>query len=293
MSPEPQAIEQLGPRYRDLLRGSFIFLASLVVVRFLLEAAGTAHTLTRYFSSTAAIFLVAIYLAAVAPLRGVTKLVQLIIPAIVLAIWTQGWVILMTMLSGVFRLEWSHFARPEDYGNWAKLGGHLLGHLVETGVFAILVFVLMAIVFFLRRWPVTVGPGALLGGVLVVRFWVDAMGVELWRTAAWSSTVGVLISAFYLGGVGPLLGLTTPRHLFGPAMVLGWLWRIWVFLAVLLTAVVPFYTTHFFDRSEGRIVARLADFFLWGVLVEGLIAGLIVWGIASWIARATRPAQTT
>ena len=187
-------------------------------------------------------------------------------------------------------MERSHFAGPEDYGNWGHLGRHILGHVVEMGVFFILVLVLMAVVHLLWRWPVTVGPGAVLGALVIVRYWVEAMGWEPWRAAAFSTTVGVLVSAFLLGGIGPQLGLNTARQLLVPALVLGWVWRVWVFLAAVLSALLPFYKTHFFDPTGGRIAARLASFFAIDVVVVGLVAGLIVWGIAVWISRATRPA---
>jgi hypothetical protein len=168
-----------------------------------------------------------------------------------------------------------------------------MGHVVATIIIAVLVFVLMAIVFYLRRWPVTVGPGALLGVLVVLRYWVEAMGIADPTPAAFSSTVGIIVSGFYLGGISSRFGLTTPRHLFGPALALGWAWRLWVFLATLLSAFLPFYKTHFFDPAQGQVAWRLIRFFLGGVLVEGLIVGLLVWGIAIWISRATRPSPAT
>jgi hypothetical protein len=147
----------------------------------------------------------------------------------------------------------------------------------------------MAFVHLLWRWPVTVGPGVMLGALVIVRYWLEAMGVPLTRTAAWSSTVGILIAAFYLGGVGPRLGLGGGRKLLVPALVLGWTWRVWVFFATLMSALVPFYKTHFFDPSLGNVPLRLTRS-LAGTVVEGFIAGLIVWGIAAWIACATREA---
>jgi len=54
--------------------------------------------------------------------------------------------------------------------------------------------------------------------------------------------------------------------------------------------LIPFYKTHFFNPEEGSVAARLARFVAGGVIVEGLIAGLMVWGIAVWISRATRHA---
>ncbi len=109
-------------RWRNWLRGSLVFLALLTVARLVLEVAGVPHNLTRYLSSSAAIFLVAIYLGAVAPLRGVSRFAQLLLPAVVVAAWTGGWSILATVISALLRLERSHFAEPEDYGNLAHLG---------------------------------------------------------------------------------------------------------------------------------------------------------------------------
>jgi hypothetical protein len=266
------------------------FLAVLVVARFVLEVTGTPPAVTRYLSSTAGLVLAAMYLAAIAPLkRGTLKFSQLILPALLLSAWTVGWVILATLVSGVFRLERSHFAEREDYGNLGHLGSHILGHLVETGVLFVIVLLLMAFVHLLWRWPVTVGPGVMLGALVIVRYWLEAMGLPLFRTAAWSSTVGILIAAFYLGGVGPRLGLAGGGQLFVPALVLGWTWRVWVFIATLVSALVPFYKTHFFDPSLGNVPLRLLRS-LGGTVVEGFIAGLIVWGIAAWIACATREA---
>jgi hypothetical protein len=291
MATPNQGNEQVRPDYGRWLRGTLIFLAVLVVARFVLEIAGVSPAITRFVSSSAGVFLAAIYLGAVAPLRRVTKFVQLILPAVAVSAWTVGWVILATLVSGVFRLERSHFAGTADYGNWGHLGHHVLEHVVEIGVVAIVALILMAIPFFLRHWPVTVGPGALLGALVVVRYWVEAMGLEPWRAAAWSSTVAVLLCGFYLGGICPYLGRCAPKHLLAPALVLGWMWRLWVFIATVVSALLPFYKTHFFDPTKGRVAVRLAQF-LGGSVVEGFIAGLIVWGIAVWIARATRSAAT-
>ncbi len=287
-----QQAEQRRQRYRSWLGGVLVFLALFVVARFVLEIAAVPRTVTRFVSSSAAVFLAAIYLGAVALLRGVTKFVQLILPAIVLAAWTQGWVILATLISGVFRLERSHFAEAEDYGNWAHLGRHILGHVMDIPYFFLVILVLMAATHLLRRWPVTVGPGALLGALVIVRYSVEAMGVAPANAAAWSSTVGVLLCGFYLGGVGPRFGLITSRQLLIPALVVGWVWRFWVFLAAVLSAAFPFYKTHFFDPSTGHVGVRLAEFLGAGV-VEGFLAGLLVWGIASWISRSIRPAVVT
>ena len=287
MSPENEG-RKCSP-FAKLMLATLFFLASLVVVRFVLELAGVSGNITRNFSSMAALFLAAIFVAAVAPLRGgLQKFVQLPLPALILSAWTVGWVMLFTIISAVFRLERSHFAEKGDYGNWGHLGGHLAGHLEELVAFFVIVLALMAIVHLLWRWPVAVGPGAMLGAVVIMRFWTEAMGVEQWRAAAWSSTVGLLMCGFYLGGVGPRLGLTSARKLLAPSLALGWAWRLWVFIAAVLSAVSPFYKTRFFDPSQGEVAARLARLLVSSV-IEGFVAGLLVWGIACWIARATRP----
>ena len=76
------------------------------------------------------------------------------------------------------------------------------------------------------------------------------------------------------------------------SLVIAYTWRVWVFLATLLSATLPFYKTHFFDPSQGRVALRLLQFLGGGVLIEGLIAGIMVWLVARWIARATQPATT-
>ena len=212
-----QATEQTRPDHRSWLRGTLIFLALLVIVRFVLEIAGVPHTTARYFSSSAAVFLAAIYLGTVAPLRGVRRFPQLILPAILVAAWSVGWIILATLVSGAFRLERSHFAEKADYGNWANLGRHILEHAVEIPILALLVLIFIAVPWLLRRWPVTVGPAALLGALVIVRYTTEAMGVAPTAAAAWSSTVGALVSSFYLGGVAfgsvlPRLGSSSSRR---------------------------------------------------------------------------------
>ncbi|MGO9271935.1 MAG: hypothetical protein ACLQOO_16995 [Terriglobia bacterium] len=267
------------------IRGTLILLAVIVVARFTTEVAGVSHDITRFISSSVATLLAAIYLGAVAPLRGITRFPRLILPAVVVSAWTGGWVILFTIISAVFRLERSHFAEPEDYGNWGHLlGQHLLGHVIEIVVVSIVVLLLMAVPFLLRGWPIVVGPVAMLGAVVIMRFWVEAMSLEPLRFAAWSSTIAVLFCAFYLGGVGPKMGLDS---LLGPALIIGWAWRFWVYLATVFAALVPFFKTHFFDPTGDRIGMRLARS-LGGAIVEGFVAGLIVWGIAAWIRRATK-----
>lgn len=190
----------------------------------------------------------------------------------------------------MFRLERSHFAGPQDYANWANLGRHVVGHVVIAIVLTILVLILMASMQFLHRWPIAVGPAAVLGALVIIRFWVEAMGVGPAQAAAWSSSVALLISGVYLGGVASRFGLSSARQLLAPALAVGWTWRYWAFLAALLGAAAPFYKTHFFDPSSGRVAARLASFAV-GSILEGFIAGLVVWAIAVWIARATRAAD--
>jgi len=162
--------------------------------------------------------------------------------------------------------------------------------VVAALVFTILVLILMASIYFLRRWPITVGPAAVLGALVIIRYWVEAMGVDPARAAAWSSSVALLVSGFYLGGVAARFGLNSVRQLLAPALVIGWAWRYWAFLAALLGAALPFYKTHFFDPSSGHVAARLARFAA-GSVLEGFIAGLVVWAIAVWISRATRTAN--
>ena len=291
MDALPETPPPVHPDYRGWLRGSLIFLGLLVVGRFLLEIAGVPQSATRYLSSSALIYLVGIYLGAIAPLHNVKKLVQLIIPSLAVATWTVGWVILFTLVSGIFQLQRSHFAGKSDYGNWANLGTHVLEHAEEVPVVALLVLIVAAVPFVVWPWPVTVGPASILGALVIIRYWVEAMGQEPARGEAWSSTVAVLISGFYLGGVGPRLSPAAERppgarSFFVPALVIAWTWRFWIFIAVLLSAFVPFYKTHFFDPSGGNVPVRVAQSLAAGA-VEGFVYGLVIWGIAVWMARAT------
>jgi hypothetical protein len=288
MSSESQKLTR--EPFGHLMRGALAILAGLVVARLVLELAGVPQSVARYVSSTTGLLFVAIYVAAVGPLRGgLRKFSQLFLPAFILAVWTEAWIILVTVIAAVLHLTRSHFAGKEDLaGNWRHLGGHVFGHTVEAGVLFVIILLLMTVVHILWRWPVTVAPGALLGVFVIMRFWTEAMGLEPFRTAAWSSTILVLLSAFYLGGVGARMGLTKARQLLAPALVLGWVWRFWVYLATVFAAYVPFFQTHFFDRSRGDIPIRLLKALGAGV-VEGFIVGLLVWGIAVWIASATQP----
>jgi hypothetical protein len=271
------------------MRDALTVLTLLVVARLVLEVLRVPHNFSRFISSTVGLLLVAIYVAAIAPLRGgLRKFSQLLLPSLILAAWTEACIILATIITAVLRLSRSHFAEREDFGNWAHLGRHVMGHTMEIGVLFVVVLLLMTIVHILWRWPVIVAPGALLGVFVIVRFWTEAMGLEPLRTAAWSSTLLVLLSAFYLGGVGARAGLTEGGQLLVPALVLGWTWRAWVYLATLFAAAVPFFTTHFFDPSRGDVPLRLLRA-LGGSVVEGFIVGIIVWGIAVWVACATHP----
>lgn len=288
MSSESQQLTR--DPFSQLMSAAMVTLAVLVAARFVFELAGMPHDYARYVSSTVALLLVAIYVAAIGPLRGgLRKFSQLVLPSLILAAWTEGWIILATIVAAVLRISRTHFAEQDDFGNWSHLGKHVLGHTVEIGVLFVVVLLLMTIVHILWRWPVIVAPGAMLGVFVIMRFWTESMGLEPLRTAAWSSSILVLLSAVYLGGVGPRVGLTDAHQLLVPALVLGWVWRGWVYLATLLAAAAPFFKTHFFDPSRGDIPLRLLRA-LAGAAVEGFIAGLLLWGIAVGIACAI---QTT
>jgi len=291
MSSESQGVNR--EPFAHMMRGAMATLAVLVVARLVLELAGVPQGIARYVSSTTGLLFVAIYLAAIGPMRGgLRKFSQMLLPALILAAWTEAWVILATIISAVLRLSRSHFAEKEDYGDWSHLGRHLFGHTVAIGFLFVIILLLMTIVHILWHWPVTVAPGIMLGVFVIMRFWTEAMGLEPLRTAAWSSTLLVLLSGFYLGGVGPRMGLTEARQLFAPSLVLGWVWRLWVYIATLFAALVPFFKTHFFDPSRGDIPLRLLRA-LGASVIEGFIAGLLVWGIAVWIAHATHPGMTS
>jgi hypothetical protein len=291
-NPSPDQSEARSP-YAAWLTGPLAFMALLVIARFGLEVAGVSQTTTRLFSSSLAVLLVAIYLGAVAPLRGVRKSVQVIIPGFALAAWTEAWVILFTLLSGWLRLSSSHFAEAADWASWAHLRHHIFEHMAFILPLTIVVLALMALPLVSWRWPVTVTPAALLGALVMIRFWAEALGLSPTVASAWSSSVAFLLCGFYLGGIGPRLGLATYRRLLLPALVLGWTWRLWIFMATLMTAAAPGYTTHFFNRAGGSVAARLLGIFGGEVLVVGLIAGLVLWGIACWtlwVVPAPRPA---
>jgi hypothetical protein len=282
--------ETPAPSFKALLRRVLAFMAVLIVGRFVLEVAGVPEAVTRYFSSSAGIFLAAIYLAAVGPLRGgLRTLKEIPVPALILSACTVGLVVILTVVSALLHIERSHFAGKEDFGSIANLGEHLLGHLVELVIFFVLTSIIMAGIQTLWRWPVTVGPAAFIGALVIMRFTLEAMGVDAARTAAWSSTIGVLVSAFFLGAMAHRVGYSTARQLFVPSLAIAFAWRFWILLVTLLSAFVPFFKTHFFDPSQGQVAIRLLRFIGSGVLLEGVIIGLLVWGIAVWISRATKP----
>lgn len=286
-----EVTEQTQPRLRfgPWLTGPFAFIALLIIVRFVLEILGASHQVTRYLSSSGAVLLVAIYLGAVAPLRGVRKSWQIVLPGVLLAAWTQGWAILFTIVSGGLHLEKSHFAEPQDWGNWRHLAHHVFAHLAEIVPVAIVVLVLMTAMLVLWRWPITVGPGAVLGALVVIRFWSEAMNLNPAVCSAWNSSVAFLLCGLFLGGVGTLTGLSSPRRLFLPALVLGWTWRFWLLVAVLMGAASPFYKTHFYTRPQSQVFSHFLSFLGIQVAAVGFIAGLVAWGIASWTAGALRP----
>ncbi len=276
-------------RFGPWLTGPFAFIALLIIARFLLEIFGMPHQITRYLSATGAVFLVAIYLGAVAPLRGVRKSWEILLPGVLLAVWEQAWVILFTIVSGALRLQRSHFAEPQDWGNWRHLAHHVFAHLAEIVPTSIVILVLMAAMLVLWHWPITVGPAAVLGALVVIRFWSEAMKLNPIVSSAWSSSVAFLLCGFFLGGVGASIGLSSFRRLFVPAMVLGWTWRFWILVAVLMGAATPHYQTHFYTGPHRDVFSHLISFLGVEVVIVGFIAGLVEWGIASWTASALRP----
>jgi hypothetical protein len=81
MSLSSAKIARLLPQSLRWLTATLIFLALVLVTRFVAEIVGAPPALTRYISSTAALCLAALYLGAVAPLRGVQRFTQLLLPA--------------------------------------------------------------------------------------------------------------------------------------------------------------------------------------------------------------------
>ncbi len=283
----PQGTESARPRYREWLRGVLIVIAGLVVLRFILEAFQAPPQTTALVSSSVGVFLGAIYLGAVAPLKGITKYRQLVVPALVVGAWFGAWNGLALILSAVFHLTGSHFASVPGFEHWQHLGWHMAAHFLGVALFTFpIVLGLMAFLYFLHRWPIIVAPSAVLGGLVALRFAAEALKLAPTTASAWSSSVGILLSALYLGGIGSRLGFVSARQLLLPALVLGWVWRFWIFLAALLSAT-PAVRTHFFDPSGGRVGLRLLEFFGLQVVV-GFAAGLLAWGIATSTFRATR-----
>lgn len=287
MSPIPDS-ERGRPQYRRLLRGPLILLALVIIVRFVLEAAGVPLDITRFLSASVVSALAIIYLGAVAPLRGVTRFRQLAFPAFVLSAWLGGWTAVALILSGIFQLPGSHFAHAIPEPLYPNFGFHVFEHIVVIPFASLTTVGVMAIPYFLQRWPVTVAPATVLGGLVTLRFAAEAMNLAPTTGAALSSSVGLLLSGLYLGGMGPRMGVVSRRQLLAPALALGWVWRLWIFLAALFS-VVTRYKTHFFDPSQGRVALRLLEFLGEEVIVVGFAAGLLVWGIALWVSHATRP----
>ena len=289
MSPIHET-EQAQPQYRRLLRDPLILLGLVIIVRFVLEAAGAPLDTTRFLSVSVTYALAEIYVGAVAPLCGVTTLKQLALPAFVLSAWLGGWTALSLVVSGVLQLPGSHFAHTPGPGIllYPNLWFHIVEHIAVIPIGALPTLGVMSIPYFLHRWPVTVAPATVLGGLVTLRFAAEAMNLAPTTAAAWSSSVGLLLSALYLGGIGPRMGVLTPRQLLAPALVLGWVWRLWIFLAALVSAFMG-YETHFFDPSQGRGAFRLVELLGRDVVVVGFAGGLLVWGIALCVSRATRP----
>jgi len=279
--------EQARPQYRRLLRGPMILLTLMVIVRFVLEAVGVPLDTTRFLSANVVTVLAIIYLGAMAPLRGVTKLRQLGLPAFVVAAGFGGWTGLALIISGAFQLSGSHFAHAPQ-SRYPNFGFHVLEHIAVIPFASLVTLGVMAIPYFLHRWPVIVAPAAVLGGLVTLRFAAEALNLAPTTASALSSSVGLVLSGLYLGGIGPRMGVLSPRQLLVPALALGWVWRLWIFLAALVSAVLR-YETHFFDPSQGRVAFRLLEFLGVEVIVVGFAAGLLVWGIALWVSRATRP----
>lgn len=288
----PTGTDLARPRYKEWLRGPMILIAVLIVARFVLEVAQVPKDITRFVSASVVGTLILIYLGAVAPLHGVARVQQMVLPAVVWSAWLTAWDTLALIISAAFRLPGSHFADspPPIFQNWQNVGMHVLSHLVLILPSAVIVVGLMALLLFLHRWPVIVAPSAVLGGLVTLRFAAEAMNFAPTTATAWSSTVGILLSALYLGGIGQRMGLVSARQLLVPALALGWVWRFWIFLAALFSAT-PLYKTHFFDPSKGGVAVRLLEFFGLEFIVVGFFAGLVVWGIAVWTSRATRQAQ--
>ncbi len=282
-----QESSEVQPRYKDWLRGPLLLMTALFIARFVLEAAGVSKDVTRYISASVGGFLLLFYLGAVAPLRGITRFRQLGLPVLVWSAWVWGLDAVILTISGLLRLPGSHFADvPAPFHNWGHFGLHVLSHFALIVVAYPIELGLVALLLFLRRWPVIVAPSAVLGGIVTLRFTAEAMHFAPTTASAWSSTVAVLLSALFLGGVGARSGYVSARQFLAPSLALGLVWRLWIYLAVLASAAGT--RTHFFDPSGGHVGLRLLESL--GVqIVAGVGAGLVVWGIAVRTSRATRP----
>jgi hypothetical protein len=280
------------PDYRSWLLGPMVLIAIVIVVRFVLECVRVPKDITRYVSGSVVSGFVLIYLGAVAPLRGITRYKQLLVAGLVLSVWAGLLDTLALVIAFAFHLPGSHFAdAPGIFQNWGHVGMHTLSHVAIILPSTLIDFGIISLMFFLWRWPVVVPPSAVIGGLVILRFTAEAFNLAPTSASAWSSSVAVLLGALYIGGVGPRTGLVTARQLLAPSLALGWVWRLWVFIATLVSAL-PLYKTHFFDPTQGQIGTRLLQFFLGDVLIVGGIAGLLVWGIAVWTAHVTRQPRT-
>lgn len=278
--------------YRSWLQGPMVLIAIVIVVRFVLECVQVPKDITRFVSGSVVSAFVLIYLGAVAPLRGITRYKQLLLAGLVLSVWAGLWDTLALVIAFAFHLPGSHFAdAPGIFQNWGHVGLHTLSHVVLILPATLIDFGILSLMFFLWRWPVVVPPSAVIGCLVILRFAAEAFNMAPTTASAWSSSVGVLLGALYIGGVGPRAGLVTPRQLLAPSLVLAWVWRFWILVAVLISAL-PLYKTHFFDPTQGQVAMRLLQFLLGGVLVEGAIAGFLVWGIAVWTSCVTRQIRT-
>lgn len=282
-APDPNT-DRPSPEYRRLLSGPLLLLAVVIVARFALEAAGLPLEATRFLSASVVTALTIVYLGAVAPLHGVTRFRQLALPAFVLSAWLGGWTALTLMVSGAFELAGSHFAHAAPGPRYPRLWVHVLEHIAVIPFAAVATLGVMGIPFFLHRWPVTVAPAAVLGGLVILRFAAEAMDLAPAIASALSSSVGLVLIALYLGGIGPRVGLSSPRQFLAPALALGWVWRVWILLATFVSAALG-YETHFYDPTQFHLTRFIAV----EVLAAGFAAGLCVWAIALWVSRATRP----
>jgi hypothetical protein len=256
-----------------------------------LEASGFPLDATRFLSANVVGALAILYVGAVAPLCGVTRLRQLVFPAFILSAGLGGWTALTLLVSGLFQLSGSHYAHTSG-PLYPRLWFHVLEHVAVIPFASLAILGMMAIPYFLRRWPVTVAPATVLGGLVILRFAAEAMALAPTTTSALSSTLALILCALYLGGVGPRMGLTSPRQLLAPALALGLVWRLWIFLAALVSVVLG-YESHFFDPAQDRLAFRLLEFLAGKVIGVGLASGLLVLAIASWISHATRPLENT